>query len=98
MYQSAPLGSTPVWKTIDWTAAGTTRVHATTPAGAAEAPRCIIEELPFQLNVGGSDSLAANRPLPDGARTEGARIFRITARGVGAKPGTVVMLQSTYVR
>jgi len=92
MYQSAPLGSTPVWKRINWTAAGTTRVHATTPAGAAEAPRCIIEELPFQPNVGGSDSLAANRPLPD------ARIYRITARGVGAKPGTVVMLQSTYVR
>jgi len=92
MYQAARLGSTPVWRTIDWTAPGATRVHATTPAGAAAAPRCIIEELPLQPNMSGSNSLAANRPLPD------ARIFRITARGVGAKPGTVVMLQSTYVR
>jgi len=92
MYQPAALGSTPVWKSINWTAAGTTRVHATTPTGAAAAPRCIIEELPPQPNMGGSNSMAANKPLPD------AGIFRITARGVGAKPGTVVMLQSTYVR
>jgi len=92
MYQAAAPGSTPVWKSINWTAAGTTRVHATRPAGAAQAPRCIIEELPPQPNMGGSYSMAANKPLPD------AGIFRITARGVGAKPGTVVMLQSTYVR
>jgi type IV pilus assembly protein PilX len=92
MYQPAALGATPVWRSIDWTAAGTTRVHATAPAGAAAAPRCIIEELPAMPNLGGNNSLAANKPLPD------AGIYRITARGVGAKPGTVVMLQSTYVR
>lgn len=92
MYQPAALGSTAVWKSIDWTASGTTRVHATTPAGASAAPRCIIEELPALPNIGGSDSLTAGKPLPDSG------IYRITARGVGAKPGTVVMLQSNYIR
>lgn len=92
MYQPAAVGATPVWKSINWTATGTTRVHTNTPTGAAAAPRCIIEELPALPNMGGSNSLASNKPLPD------AGFFRITARGVGAKPGTVVMLQSTYVR
>lgn len=92
MYQPAAPGAPPVWERIDWTAAGTARVHARTPAGAAEAPRCIIEELPPQPNLGDNDSLAAGKPLPD------AGMYRITARGVGAKPGTVVMLQSIYVR
>lgn len=92
MYQPAAPGAAPVWKSIDWTAANTTRVHATTPTGAAAPPRCIIEELPPQPNMGGSNSLAAHKPLPD------AGIYRITARGVGAKPGTVVMLQSVFVR
>lgn len=92
MYQPAALGATPVWKSINWTAANTTRVHATTPTGAAAAPRCIIEELPALPNSGGNDSLAAGRPLPD------VGMYRITARGVGAKPGTVVVLQSTFIR
>ena len=92
MYQPAALGATPVWESIDWTAPGTARVHATTPAVAANAPRCIIEELPPLPNMGGSNSLAANKPLPD------AGMYRVTARGVGAQPGTVVMLQSTYIR
>lgn len=92
LYQPAAPGATPLWQSIDWGAAGTTRVHATTPAGASAAPRCIIEELPALPNMGGSNSLAANKPLPD------AGVYRITARGVGAKPGTVVMLQSTYIR
>lgn len=92
MYQPAALGTTPVWRSIDWTAVGAARVHAKKPAGAADAPRCIIEELPPQPNLGGNNSLAAGKPLSD------AGMYRITARGVGAKPGTVVMLQSTYVR
>lgn len=92
MYQAAALGATPIWKGIDWTAANTTRVHATIPQGASAAPRCIIEELPALPNMGGSNSLAAGIPLPD------VGLYRITARGVGAKPGSVVWLQSTYVR
>ncbi|MGQ9686033.1 MAG: pilus assembly PilX family protein, partial [Thiobacillaceae bacterium] len=84
MYQPAAVGTTPVWESIDWTAAGTARVHGSTPAGAAAAPRCIIEELPPQPSQGGNNSLAAGKPLSD------AGMYRITARGVGAKPGTVV--------
>ncbi len=92
MYQPAAPGSTPVWKAIDWNAAGTTRIHATTPAGAAAAPRCIIEELPPVPGMGGNNSLAGGRPVPDDG------LYRITARGVGAKPGSVVFLQSNYRR
>lgn len=92
MYQPAAVGSPPRWESINWNAANTTRVHANPPAGVAVAPRCIIEELPAQPNTGGSNSLAAGKPLPD------VGMYRVTARGVGAQPGTVVMLQSTYVR
>ncbi|MFN3593214.1 MAG: PilX N-terminal domain-containing pilus assembly protein [Thiobacillaceae bacterium] len=73
-------------------ALGVWQVHTITPAGASTAPRCIIEELPNQPGAGGNDSLAAGKPIPDNG------MYRITAEGVGAKPGTVVMLQSTYVR
>lgn len=75
-----------------WTAPNMARVYVTTPAGAAAPPRCIIEELPPQAGSDGNDSLAANKPLAD------AGIYRVTARGVGAQPGTVVMLQTIYVR
>lgn len=92
MYQPAAAGSPPRWESIDWSAANAVRIHPSPPAGVAEAPRCIIEEMPAQPNTGGSNSLAAGKPLPD------ASTYRVTARGVGAKPGTIVMLQSTYVR
>lgn len=91
MYQPAAASDPPIWESIDWNAASTTRVHANPPAGVAAAPRCIIEELPAQPNTGGgNNSQTAGKPLEV--------MYRITARGVGAKPGTVVMLQSTYVR
>ncbi len=92
LYQPAAIGADPVWESIDWNASGTTRVVATTPAGAAAAPRCIIEELPALTGLDGNDSRAAGRTQPE------TNIYRVTARGVGANPVTVVMLQTTYVR
>ena len=61
------------------------------PAGVAQAPRFVVEELP-PIPATGSESLKGPAPLPDSA------IFRVTARGVGGNPGTVVFLQSTYRR
>lgn len=61
------------------------------PAGVAEAPRYVIEELP-PIPSTGSESLKGPAPLPDSA------IFRVSARGVGGNPSTVIYLQSTYRR
>lgn len=61
------------------------------PAGVAAAPRFVVEELP-PVPATGSESLKGPAPLPDSA------IFRVTARGIGGNPGTVVYLQSTYRR
>lgn len=92
LYQPAAADQPPRWESVEWTAANASRVHANPPVGVAAPPRCIIEELPAQPGMGGSNSLAAGKPLPD------VGLYLVTARGVGAKPGTVVMLQSTYAR
>ncbi|ENO83186.1 hypothetical protein B447_00295 [Thauera sp. 27] len=76
-----------------WTNTNTSHQHnwatdatpvASALAGLAEAPRYVIEDLP---------------PLPPDSEkfgASGSRIFRISARGVGGNPSTVVYLQSTY--
>lgn len=64
---------------------------SSSPAGVVEAPRFVVEELP-PIPGGGSGSLKGPAPLPDSA------IFRVTARGVGGNPSTVVYLQTTYRR
>lgn len=89
-YLPAAVGSAPRWQTVDWTSVSAVRVNVTIPAGAALAPRCIIEELPIASLPGGS--LKGGFPLSESG------MFRITARGFGRNTNTVVMLQSTYVR
>lgn len=58
--------------------------------GVAEQPRYIIEELPPVPESLGS--LAADEPIPD------AGVYRVTARGVGGRESSVVMLQTTFKR
>lgn len=68
----------------NWTTQATPMASA--PAGVVEAPRYVIEELP---------------PLPPDSLKWGAsdsEIFRVSARGVGGNPSTVIYLQSTYRR
>ena len=73
----------------DWT--NQSLALGSTFAGVSEAPRFVIEEMP-PMPAGGTQSLKGPAPLPDSA------IFRVTARGVGGNPSTVVFLQSTYRR
>lgn len=92
LYRPAPLGTAPVWTNIDWTQDGTTRIYSNRLSGVMLPPRCIIEELPPLPRRGGDDSLAAGRPLPE------LGLYRVTAKGYGTLRGTVVTLQTTYVR
>ncbi|MDQ5896803.1 MAG: type pilus assembly protein PilX [Pseudomonadota bacterium] len=95
---STQASSRPLWQTIDWSAAaGRSRAlgQATGAAaltGLAAPPRYIIERLPpLAPQAGTSASLA-------GSADEAPQVFRITARGVGLRNSTVVILQSTYIK
>lgn len=58
--------------------------------GTAEAPRYVVEELATVPKTGSS--------VKAGVAKESTKVYRITARGVGAQPTTVVILQSTFKR
>ena len=97
MSSAAPT-SRPLWQTIDWSAsAGQSRAYgsatgASALPGLAAPPRYIVERLPpLTPTSGTSASLSASlADLP--------QVFRITARGVGLRSSTVVVLQSTYIK
>jgi type IV pilus assembly protein PilX len=90
--------SVPLSESIDWSAtAGKTRAYgsitgASALPGVASQPRYLIEQLPpLPPSAGQSASLA--QPIEDAPQA-----FRITARGVGVRASTVVILQSTYIK
>ena len=95
---SASPTSTPLWQSIDWSAsAGKTRAYgsstgATALPGVASQPRYFIEQLPpLPPPAGQSANLAS-------AVEDAPQAFRVTARGVGVRASTVVILQSTYIK
>ena len=65
---------------------------ASPPAGLAAAPRYVVEALPAQTGGG-----AGNTSLRFGVLVDSG-YYRVTARGVGGSPNTVVLLQTTYRR
>lgn len=73
--------------THDWTTKSV--VHSTVPAGAATAPRYVIEELAATPASGFSKKAG---PLSEDG------YYKVIARGVGANANTVVVIQSTYRR
>ena len=78
------------WRdTHDWSADA--EAVTGTITGVSAAPRFVIEEL-SAIAAAGNESLKGTAPLPDSS------IFKVTARGVGGNPSTVVVLQSTYQR
>ncbi|HMW22794.1 MAG TPA: pilus assembly protein [Burkholderiaceae bacterium] len=90
--------STLRWKTIDWSAGGgQSRAYGGVTGAAAlpdvaAQPRYIVELLPVLPPTSGtSANLGSNL-------TGSAQAFRITARGVGLRSSTVVILQSTYIK
>ena len=94
LYQPAAATGTPVWKTVNWTAANQVRTYG----GMAGAPGSLtaatatylIEELPHVVTPG--ESLT-----PDSA-VDAVRFYRLTARGVGAGGKAQVTLQTTFKR
>ena len=73
--------------THDWSADA--EAVTGTITGVSAAPRFVIEEL-RPIPAAGNES-ETFKPLLDS-------IFKVTARGVGGNPSTVVVLQSTYRR
>lgn len=90
--------STPVWQSITWDTAHTRRYGQYTNVAALPAvssqPMYIIEKLP-DLPPGVGES-AALQPVFQGSLQPQA--FRITARAVGLRATTAVMLQSVYIK
>jgi type IV pilus assembly protein PilX len=88
--------STPIWQSLAWDS-GHTRQYgqytgATALSSVAAQPTYIVEMLPgLPPGVGNSVNLGS-------AQAQQTMAFRITARGVGLKPSTVVMLQSVYIK
>lgn len=87
--------STPRWESIDWSDTGVTRAYGSYTGMPAlpkvqSQPRYIIEQLP-PVQCQGSIALGIRPPHPF------KYPYRITARAVGARPQTQVILQSTYV-
>lgn len=90
--------STLRWRSIDWGAsAGQSRAYggvtgATPLPDVAAQPRYIVELLPVLPPETGTSAHLGN------GIGERPQAFRITARGVGLRSSTVVILQSTYIK
>lgn len=81
---SAVASADAYWRdTFDWSADA--EAVTGTFTGVSEAPRFFIEEV-----------MPAAPPLKAGEAITESPTFRVTARGVGGNPSTVVFLQSTY--
>lgn len=95
---SASPTSKPLWQTIDWGAsAGKSRAYGSATGASAlpgvnSQPRYIVEMLPPLAPTAGTSANVAT------ATDDASTAFRITARGVGQRASTVVILQSTYIK
>ena len=95
--------SAPLWQTLDWS---TTRAYGSRtgaaallgPENAALAgqPRYVIERLPT-LPPAAGESAGFGGGWSNAPAVQ-ARAYRITVRASGLRSGTVVMLQSLYVK
>ena len=90
LYQPAARGNPPLWEVAStWSSGGS--ISYTGSLGYLSAqPQYIIEELPPVPDPKGS--IAADEPLPE------ARVYRVTARGVGGSDKSITMLQASFKR
>jgi type IV pilus assembly protein PilX len=90
-----PSSGTPVWQSVDFSAATPQYVSygavtgAAALTGLAVQPKYIIEALPNQR---GKSLVVSNNPIAPA----GKYIYRITARGYGADAASQVTVQSVY--
>jgi type IV pilus assembly protein PilX len=61
------------------------------PEGTSGAPRYVIEELGITAGGGGTSGLGIGTLSDEG-------VYRVTARGMGSNPNTVVILQAVFER
>jgi type IV pilus assembly protein PilX len=93
-----PLASLPVEDGrlgFDWTVDAKVRVYGQYTGGSqfpsvAQQPRYVIEKFSFLGTPAGESVVLGSEPVAPGVG------YRITARAVGARPETVVVLQSIY--
>lgn len=89
--------STQRWTSVDWSAGANesraygSRTGAVALPGVSAQPRYIVELLPELPPASGQSAHL-------GSASQAAQAFRITARAVGLRATTVVVLQSTYVK
>jgi type IV pilus assembly protein PilX len=92
MYAAPEVGRAPAekekWQTIAWDAEPVRQLSAV--PDVAEQPRCIAQRIAGAASDDAS-LRAESAPAP-------AFAVQVTARGVGLSRGTVVVLQSTFVR
>lgn len=92
MYEAPQADRTPPerekWETIDWDGEPSRQLSGV--AEVAEQPRCIVQRL-ARARPSDASLRAELAPAP-------AFAYQVTGRGVGANRGTVVVLQSTFVR
>lgn len=82
-------GTAPIWTTVDWTGGGAIKAPYSGNAGAPAY--YLIEQLP---SVSAPGQSAASQQYGGGAPR--VRVFRITARAVGANGKTPTLLQSLF--
>ena len=80
---------------FDWTADGQVRHYGQYTGAAqfpsvAQQPRYVIEKFSYLGTPSGESVVLGSEPVAPGVG------YRITARGVGARPETVVVVQSIY--
>jgi type IV pilus assembly protein PilX len=92
MYEAPDVDRSPAeaekWQTIDWDSEPSRQLAGV--AEVAEQPRCIVQRL-ARARSSDASLRAEAAPVP-------AHAYQVTGRGVGASRGTVVVLQSTFVR
>ena len=80
---------------FDWTVVGNVRQYGQYTGAAqfpsvAQQPRYVIEKFSYLGTPSGESVVMGSEPIAPGVG------YRITARGVGARPETIVELQSIY--
>lgn len=92
MYEAPDVDRSPAeaqkWQTIAWDSEPTRQLAGVVEV--AEQPRCIVQRL-ARARSGDASLRAEAAPSP-------AIAYQVTGRGVGAARGTVMVLQSTFVR
>ena len=93
LYRAPDVGDPRPWEIggFDWGNDNDARQYEDDDFGGAEAPAYVIEELQVTPQSEGGE-------IGLGLPTPAERLYRVTARGVGGNPNTIVILQTVFKR